>query len=197
VSDPGAGAEPVAPIDDVAPTRLDNAEVRGRLAVLDEQLARLENTPGPISELALAAASGLAEIYGQALARVLDLAGPGQVERMLGDELIGHLLALHGIHPERVEARVARVINGLRAPLSTLGARLELVGIDDAVATVRVAVDRCGQGSAAIEQAVRGAILAGVPELTAVTTIKAARPASTAFVPVDSLMRAPMSAGPR
>ena len=34
---------------------------------------------------------------------------------MLGDELIAHLLALHGIHPESVETRLARVIDELRA----------------------------------------------------------------------------------
>ena len=50
--------------------------MRERLGVLDEQLAQLEATPGPIGELALAAVSGLAEIYGQALARALDLVDP-------------------------------------------------------------------------------------------------------------------------
>ena len=77
--------------------------MRERLGALNEQLAQLEATPGPIGELALAAVSGLAEIYGQALARTLDLADPALVERMLGDELIGHLLVLHGIHPSPIE----------------------------------------------------------------------------------------------
>ena len=86
-----------------APARLDDRAVRERLAALDEQLAQLETTPGPIGELALAAVSGLAEIYGQALARALDLVDPALVERMLGDELIGHLLVLHGIHPSPIE----------------------------------------------------------------------------------------------
>ena len=58
-----ADPPPNAPI-----TRLDDRAVGERLAALDEQLAQLETTSGPIGELALAAVSGLAEIYGQALA---------------------------------------------------------------------------------------------------------------------------------
>jgi len=86
-------------------TRLDDRAVGVRLAALDQQLAQLETTSGPIGELALATVSGLAEIYGQALARALDLVDPALLQRMLSDELIGHLLVLHGIHPDRDAAR--------------------------------------------------------------------------------------------
>jgi hypothetical protein len=142
------------------------------------------------------AVSGLAEIYGQALARVLDLADPALVERMLDDELIGHLLALHGIHPEPVEARVARVIEGLRGALAARGAEVELAGIDHAVATVRVSARGCGSGSADVGPLVRDAVLAAVPELTDVTTVPAQRSGPSAFVPVNSLMRPATSTGP-
>ena len=70
MADPAVSIEPTADV----PVRLDNDDVRERLAVLDEQLARLEATPGPIGELALVAVSGLAEIYGQALARATEYA---------------------------------------------------------------------------------------------------------------------------
>ena len=104
-------------------TRLDDRAVGVRLAALDEQLAQLETTPGPIGELALATVSGLAEIYGQALARALDLVDPALLERMLGDELIGHLLVLHGIHPAPISYRTSRVIEGMRVAVSARGAR--------------------------------------------------------------------------
>lgn len=177
------------------PARLDNEAVRERLAVLDQQLAELETTPGPIGELALAAVSGLAEIYGQALGRAVDLADPALVEHMLGDELIGHLLALHGIHPEPIEARVARVIEKLRAALSARGMEIELDGIDEAVAIVRVSASGCGSSSASIERPVREAVLAAAPELTGVAIVPAGRSIAAAFVPLDSLMRPARSAG--
>ena len=171
------------------PARLDDRAVRQRLGVLDEQLAQLEATPGPIGELALAAVSGLAEIYGQALARALDLVDPALLNRMLGDELIGHLLVLHGIHPSPIEYRTSRVVEGLRTALSARRAEVELARIDDRVAILRLSLKGCGTSAAGVEQAVRDAVLAAVPELSAVTFVPAQRTSQATFVPLDSLMR--------
>lgn len=193
MTDPAAIAEQSTQ----APARLDDRAVRALLAELNEQLAQLETTPGPVGELALTAVSGLAEIYSQALARTLDLADPALVERMLGDELIGHLLALHGIHPEPVAARVTRVIEGLRAALSGQGGTIELDGIDDAMAIVRVSVGGRGSISADIEHAVRRAMLAAVPELAGVAVVPVERPSPVTFVPLDALIRTATSPRPR
>jgi Fe-S cluster biogenesis protein NfuA len=179
------------------PARLDNQAVRALLAVLDEQLAQLEATPGPVGELALTAVSGLAEVYGQALARALDLADPDVVERMLGDELIGHLLALHGVHPEPVEARVARVIERLRADLSAQGGTIKLDGFDRAMAIVRLSLVGCGSSAADVEHAVSRAVLTAAPELAGVTIVPAGRSSPAPFVPLDALMRTATSTRPR
>ena len=107
----------------------------------------------------------MAEIYGQALIRTLELADPAAVERMLADELIAHLLALHGIHPESVETRLARVIDELRAAVSDQGGTVELDRLDDTVAVVRVALGGRASRSADIEHTVRRAVMTAVPEL--------------------------------
>ena len=147
MADPAdADGQPVQP-----PPRLDDAAVRALLAVLNDQLDQLEAMPGPPSELALTAVAGVAEIYGQALIRTLELADPAAVERMLADELIAHLLALHGIHPESVETRLARVIDELRAAVSGQGGTVELDRLDDTVAVVRVALGGRASRSADIE----------------------------------------------
>lgn len=172
-----------------APTRLDDRAVGMRLAALDEQLAQLETTPGPIGELALATVSGLAEIYGQALARALDLVDPALLNRMLGDELIGHLLVLHGIHPTPLRYRASRVIEGMRLAVSARGAEIELTGVHNGVATLRLSLKGCGTGAAGIEQAVRDALLTAVPELSAVTFVPAEQAGRATFVPLDALMR--------
>lgn len=195
-------ADPPAPAEraDGPPPRLDDPAVRERLAVLDRQLAQLEATSGPIGELALTAVSGLAEIYSQALARALDLADPALAERMLGDELVGHLLALHGIHPEPVRARLGRVVGRLREALSARGGDIELVGIDDGVATVRLSLHGCGSSPQSIERVERGvreALLTAAPELVEVRTEPADRPSSQAFVPLDSLIRRSAPTVPR
>jgi Fe-S cluster biogenesis protein NfuA len=192
MADPAdADGQPVQP-----PPRLDDAAVRGLLAVLNDQLDQLEAMPGPLSELALTAVAGVAEIYGQALVRTLELADPAAVERMLADELIAHLLALHGIHPESVETRLARVIDELRAAVSDQGGTVELDRLDDTVAVVRVALGGRASRSADIEHTVRRAVMTAVPELANVTIVPAGSSSATAFVPLDALMRTATSPRP-
>ena len=187
-------ADPIADEPVVqAPARLDDPEVRARLAVLNDQLDQLESMPGPISELGLTAVAGVAEVYGQALIRTLELADAAAVERMLGDELIAHLLALHGIHPESVETRLGRVIDVLRAALSDQGGTVELDRVDETVAVVRVALGGRASRSANIEQTVRRAVMTAVPELANVTIESAGGSSATAFVPLDALMRSAAS----
>jgi hypothetical protein len=188
-------AEPAAEEPGVqAPARLDDPAVRALLGALNEQLDQLEAMPGPVSELGLSAVAGVAEIYGQALVRTLELADPSAVERMLDDELIAHLLALHGIHPESVETRLARVIDELRAAVTDQGGTVELDRLDETVAVVRVALGARASRSADIEHTVRRAVMTAVPELANVTIVPAGGSSATAFVPLDALMRTASSA---
>ena len=177
-----------------APARLDDPAVRALLGTLNDQLDQLEAMPGPVSELGLTAVAGVAEIYGQALIRTLELADPAAVERMLDDELIAHLLALHGIHPESVETRLRRVIDELRAAVSDQGGTVELDRLDETVAVVRVALGARASRSADVEHTIRRAVMTAVPELANVTIVPAGGSSATAFVPLDALMRTASSA---
>jgi Fe-S cluster biogenesis protein NfuA len=190
MADPAPAEEPGVQ----APDRLDDPAVRALLAALNDQLDQLEAMPGPVSELGLTAVAGVAEIYGQALVRTLELADPAAVERMLGDELIAHLLALHGIHPESVETRLARVIDELRAAVSDQGGTVELDRLDETVAVVRVALGARASRSADVEHTVRRAVMTAVPELANVTIVPAGNASATAFVPLEALMRTATSA---
>jgi Fe-S cluster biogenesis protein NfuA len=188
-------ADPVANEPGVeAPARLDDPAIRALLGALNEQLDQLEAMPGPVSELGLMAVAGVAEIYGQALIRTLELADPAAVERMLDDELIAHLLALHGIHPESVEKRLTRVIDELRAAVSDQGGTVELDRLDETVAVVRVALGARASRSADVEHTVRRAVMTAVPELANVTIVPAGSASATAFVPLEALMRTATSA---
>jgi Fe-S cluster biogenesis protein NfuA len=177
-----------------APARLDDPAVRALLGTLNDQLDQLEAMPGPVSELGLTAVAGVAEIYGQALIRMLELADPAAVERMLDDELIAHLLALHGIHPESVEKRLTRVIDELRAAVSDQGGTVELDRLDETVAVVRVALGARASRSADVEHTIRRAVMTAVPELANVTIVPAGSASATAFVPLEALMRTATSA---
>jgi Fe-S cluster biogenesis protein NfuA len=180
--------------DGAARPRLNDAAVRERLGRLDELLAQVEQIPGPAGELALEAVSALAEIYGEALTRAVGYVAdhPAALEPILTDELLAHLLVLHGAHPEPVERRVTRALDELRPALEQHGAQAELSGIDQGVATVRMAVSGCGSSASGIQDAVRDAVLAVAPELHEVRPAPA-EPRPAAFVPVDILMHRPSS----
>src|SRR5690242_12739950 len=171
-----------------AAVRLPDPAVEARLARLDEVLAGLESAPGP----ALEAVRLLTEVYGEALARVLDDADERLRERLAEDELLGHLLVLHDIHPEPPERRAARAVERLRPAVRERGGDLEWAGVEECVGRVRLTAgggcgSGCGGGSADVSAVVREAVLAAAPELTAVEPVRAAAP--PAFVPLTDLTR--------
>ncbi|MGX4687852.1 NifU family protein [Streptomyces sp. JNUCC 63] len=181
--------------------RLADPEVEARLARLDELLAGLETAPGPTVQSALEAVRLLTEVYGEALGRVLDRADDELAGGLAEDELVGHLLVLHQIHPEPAERRAARAVERLRPAVRERGGDVEWVGVEERVARVRVATgggcgSGCGGGTADVTDAVRAAVLAAAPELAAVEPVPGAsgkRPAP-AFVPLETLAR---RGGPR
>ncbi|MQY36450.1 hypothetical protein SRB17_44510 [Streptomyces sp. RB17] len=172
--------------------RLPDPAVEARLARLDELLAGLESAPGP----ALEAVRLLTEVYGEALARVLDHADERLRERLADDELLGHLLVLHAVHPEPAELRAARAVEKLRPAVRERGGDLEWAGVDGQVARVRLSSgggcgSGCGGGSSDVVEAVRAAVLAVAPELTSVETVPggAERKPAPAFVPLSTIRR--------
>ncbi|WP_369205641.1 NifU family protein [Streptomyces sp. PU-14G] len=174
--------------------RLADADIEARLTRLDVLLERVEGVAGPTAEAALEAVRGLTQVYGEALARVRDLAGPELTGALTGDRLLHHLLVLHRLHPDPVEQRVADAVDELRAALARRGADVELVGVEAGVASVRVTAKGCGTSASAVEEAVRETLLAAAPELTAVQRV-ASEPAP-AFVPLaDMLPTAAPAAG--
>ncbi|MFD2764912.1 hypothetical protein [Micromonospora eburnea] len=169
--------------------RLDDAAVEPRLARLDAVLGQLEQTPGRTAELALEAVELLTGVYGEALARVTDLAAasPPALDRLTGDELLRHLLLLHRIHPDPVERRVAGAVDDLRPQLRAQGAEIALVGVRDEVATISVSASSCG--AAALRDLVREQVLTFAPELSAVDVVAPA--AAPALIPVATLWQRP------
>lgn len=189
-----------------------DAEVEQRLADLDELLARVEEIPGPAGELAVEAVAALAEVYGAALTRAMAyvssavpaaISGTSSlVDAFTGDDLLGHLLVLHGIHPEPAEQRIARALEDARAALGSSGGEVTFLGItqgpEGRIAEVRVPSDGggCGSGcgcssSGGVEDVVRDVVLAAAPELVEVRLVSAGVTRPATFIPLDSLVHAP------
>ncbi|MEW2133005.1 NifU family protein [Streptomyces sp. NPDC005435] len=173
--------------------RLDDPAVEARLAHLDEVLGELEADSGATAREALGAVGLLTEVYGEALARVLDHADGALREALAGDELLAHLLVLHGVHPEPPERRAARAVERLRPAVRKRGGDLEWEGVEGGVARVRVDPGGggcgagCGSDTTDVAEVVRAAVLAAAPELTRVEAVTPERTSPPAFVPLATL----------
>lgn len=186
----------------MAESRLDDEAVEQRLAAIEEQLEQVQQFPGPTSDAAVEAVQALLEVYGEALARVLDEvrkhAGRGLLDALCADELVSHLLALHDLHPRPVEDRVRQVVDQVAAELEQRGGGAELLGIEDGTARIRVrsggGCGSCGSG-AEVEGALADAILALAPELGTVAPEKD-QSGQTTLIPVEALLRPRATAGP-
>lgn len=175
--------------------RLGDADVEQRLARLDDLLDHVEQVPGPTTDAALDAVRTLTEVYGEALARILRLVDPERITQVAADELLSHLLVLHGLHPGTVAERVERALDAIRAH----GGEVELAGIEAGVARVRVPAagcQSCSSTTETLEQVVTESVLALAPELSAVETVREPAPApEPSLIPAEALLRRTASAG--
>lgn len=187
-------------MDDPSPDRPDpgmsDAEVEALLTRLDGLLERLEAIPGPGTGTALEAIESLTEVYGAALARVVAMVARGSatLRSLADDELLGHLLTLHGLHPDPPEQRIAGALQDAAPALLGHGSA-ELAGITDGVARVRYTVTGCatavGGPAGSTAESLRDVVLAAAPELAGVEPQAVQPPAEPAFIPADALLRRP------
>jgi Fe-S cluster biogenesis protein NfuA len=167
---------------------LSDEALRERVIRLDQLLERLEQAPGPSTDVAMEAIEALTEVYGTALARVVASVGEDTLRSLADDELVGHLLLLHGLHPDPPEERIARALDEARPQLGDR-ATVEFTGIDGGVAGVRLTASGCASTAARTAAAVRDVVLDAAPELADVEAVTARPPA---LIPVDALLRRPV-----
>src|SRR4051812_26083342 len=127
-------------------------------ALLDE----VETFPPREREIATELVSALLDMYGDGLARIV-AAGPVPVE----DELVAHLLFLHGLHPVPVEERVGRALDEGRPYLLAHGGGVELLGVSEGVVSLRLdgACNGCPSSALTLKSAVEEAILRAAPDV--------------------------------
>jgi Fe-S cluster biogenesis protein NfuA len=114
---------------------------------------------------------------------------PSACDAAAADDLIGHLLVLHGIHPKPVEERVSRALDGIRPALH--GGDVQLAGIADGIARVELSGTGCASSAGGIELAVRETVLAAAPELRDVQQVRAAAAKTVALIPLSQVRRRP------
>jgi Fe-S cluster biogenesis protein NfuA len=149
-----------------------------RVEALLEEVERLDE---PARGTALELVQGLLDLYGDGLARVVDhvaehddgtLAGA-----LAGDELVAHLLLLHGLHPVPLERRVDAALAEVRPYLESHGGNVDLLGIDAGVVRLQLqgSCSGCPSSAVTLKHAVEEAIYKAAPDVSEIVAVDAPR----------------------
>ncbi|MFQ6398752.1 NifU family protein [Nocardia sp. KC 131] len=131
----------------------------------------------------------VADLYGAALARVLQLVDGHAVDLLARDDLVASLLLVHGLHPHDVQTRVLAALDSVRPYLGSHGGDVELVGVVDGIVRLefRGSCRTCPSSSVTLELAVEDAIHAAAPEVEAIEIVAAQQDSTSSLISADSL----------
>jgi Fe-S cluster biogenesis protein NfuA/nitrite reductase/ring-hydroxylating ferredoxin subunit len=162
-----------------------------------EALLEAASTGGPVArERAEELVRLVVDLYGAGLERLLEIVHEAGrldddlLDRLAADDLVASLLAVHGLHPDDVETRVLRALDGVRPYLGSHGGDVELLGVtDDGVVRLRMlgSCDGCPSSSVTLTLAVETAIHAAAPELRGIEVEEPAAGAGASVIPVSAL----------
>jgi len=143
-----------------------------RIASLVAELERMPESQA--REHARALVHAVLDIHHAGLARIFELLalrpdGPAFVEQLGADETVMLLMSLHDLHPRDVESRVRAAVDAVRPALLEQGVAIELDGVGEDTARVRLsAAGLVRATNAKLRALVEFAIYAGAPEIVVV-----------------------------
>ena len=154
---------------------MDDRPSQERVTTIERLLDEVESLPDAKSrELATDLVAELLELYGDGLSRVMALAGEpranGLARELAEDELVSHLLLVHGLHPVPIEERVQGALDEVRPYLDSHGGDVELLEIDGTVARLRMegSCSGCPSSTMTLKLAIEQAIAKAAPEIESV-----------------------------
>jgi Fe-S cluster biogenesis protein NfuA len=122
------------------------------------------------------------DLHGAGLERVLEkvaeAGGTGLeiIDALAGDDLVGSLLLLYGLHPQDTETRVRQALDKVRPYLRSHGGNVELLGVVQGVVRLRMqgSCQDCPSSAATLKGAIEEAIYDKAPDVTAIEVEEAA-----------------------
>lgn len=163
-----------------------SAQSQGLVADVERRLEEIETLPDQMArEKATAVVQALLELYGAGLERIVEeiaARDDGELAATLaGDELVAHLLLLHGLHPVPLEDRVTQALAQVRPYLESHGGNVELLGVRGAAVHLRLegSCSGCPSSAMTLKLAIENAIRKAAPEIEdVIAEDPAAAPAS-------------------
>ncbi|MBV8988885.1 MAG: NifU family protein [Solirubrobacterales bacterium] len=175
----------------LAPDQREPGELVGYIERLLEELDALPDA-GARSK-ATEAVRALLELYGAGLERMVQeiaLRDDGEIANAFaGDELITHLLLLHGLHPVPLEQRVAQALDEVRPYLESHGGNVEVLEVQDTVIRVRLqgSCSGCPSSTMTLRLAIENAVQKAAPEIEQVIAEDASPPSSLPLLQIQPM----------
>jgi Fe-S cluster biogenesis protein NfuA/nitrite reductase/ring-hydroxylating ferredoxin subunit len=144
-----------------------------RVARMETLLEEIETLPDRNARSKAAEVVGvLLDLYGEGLARMMEVVAEGEerertFDAFAEDELVSHLLLLHGLHPLDLETRVIMALEEVRPYLQSHGGNVELLGVKEGVARLRMqgSCSGCPSSTVTLRLAIEEAIQKTAPDL--------------------------------
>jgi Fe-S cluster biogenesis protein NfuA/nitrite reductase/ring-hydroxylating ferredoxin subunit len=152
---------------------MDDRQARECVARIEALLEEVEGLPAAVELV-----QGLLDLYGEGLGRIV-ASDPTLVARLDGDEVVTHLLLLHGLHPVPLEERVVGALDDVRPYLASHGGGVELLGVEEGVVRLRLqgSCDGCPSSTATLKLAIEDAIHKAAPDVEDVVAEGTPKPA--------------------
>ncbi|HZO59326.1 MAG TPA: NifU family protein [Solirubrobacterales bacterium] len=160
---------------------MDDQQTRARVERVELLLEQVEALPDAHArDVATELVQGLLDLYGEGFARIA--AQVDDPAALTGDELVSHLLLLHGIHPVPLETRVRGALAEVRPYLESHGGNVELVSVEDGVVLLRMegSCSGCPSSAMTLKLAIEDAIHKAAPDVASIEAEGAPAPAPSA-----------------
>ena len=148
---------------------MEDQEARDLIARIETLLGELESR-----DEAMELARGLLDLYGEGLERIVGLVAErddGELAAAFArDELVSHLLMLHGLHPVPLDERVRAALNEVRPYLESHGGDVELLSLEGGVARLRLegSCSGCPSSTVTLKLAIEDAIYKAAPDVAGI-----------------------------
>ena len=152
---------------------IDDQGLQERVARMETLLEEIETLPDRNARSKAAEVVGvLLDLYGEGLARMMEVVAEGEerertFDAFAEDELVSHLLLLHGLHPLDLETRIVMALEQVRPYLHSHGGNVELLGVEKGVARLRMqgSCSGCPSSTVTLRLAIEEAIQKTAPDL--------------------------------
>ncbi len=146
------------------------------VAEVERLLEDAESLLDPVArQTATGVVQALLELYGAGLERIVDAVAASVdadslAREFADDELVSHLLLLHGLHPLPLEDRVLAALGEVRPYLESHGGNVELIGIEGSSVRLRMngSCSGCPSSAVTLKLAIENAVQKAAPEIEAV-----------------------------